>query len=272
MSDTVTTRWGVALARPTRFGGWWAPVAVIVGLGILEQILVTTDVLPANSVPSTTQILGAMWDQVTSAELWSSAWDTAFSSALGFVIAVVVAIPVGFLLGAIPWLYRSLRAVIEFVRPIPPVTIIPLAILLFGTRLDMKLVIIVFGCFWPMLMQVIAGVLDVDNVASDTARVFGIRGLARFRHVVLPSAAPYIATGMRLIANFAVGLSIVSELVGGAAGIGLQIYTAELGGRSATVFALVILTGLLVLGVDRLFRLFEARALRWHESFRPRES
>ncbi len=122
-----------------------------------------------------------------------------------------------------PFLRRATRTTIEFFRPIPSVALVPIAILLFGLRLQAALVIIVYASFWQVFVQVLYGVADVDVVARDTARSFGLSRMARFRSLVLPSALPYIMTGVRLAAAVALILTITAEMAIGNPGLGHNI-------------------------------------------------
>jgi ABC-type nitrate/sulfonate/bicarbonate transport system permease component len=90
---------------------------------------------------------------------------------------------------------------------------------------------------------------------------------------VLPSAAPFIATGLRIAAAVALILAIIAELIGGAAGLGRDILVAEDSGASALplVYALIVITGITGIVIATAFALLERRLLRWHERFRPAE-
>src|SRR5919201_5446282 len=133
--------------------------------------------------------------------------------ALGLGIAAAAAIPLGIVLGSSILAYRSLRAVIEFLRPIPSVALIPLAVLVYGTGLESKVFLAVYASFWPILMQALNGVQDVDPVTMDTARSFGFGRLARLRRVTLPSSLPYVATGLRISSAVALILAVTAALV-----------------------------------------------------------
>jgi ABC-type nitrate/sulfonate/bicarbonate transport system permease component len=148
------------------------------------------------------------------------------------------------------------------------VAILPLVLLIYGTTLQMKLVLIAFGTVWPLLIQVLYGVRAVDPVVSDTARSFRMGRRRRVGLVVLPSAAPYIATGLRVGAVSALILSIVTELVGGAAGLGFEISRAELAADYPKLYALVLVSGLLGLALNALMEWPERRVLHWHPSQR----
>ena len=106
----------------------------------------------------------------------------------------------GVVIGVVPYLREATASTIEFLRPIPSVALIPLAVLLFGTELRSMLLLVVYASFWQVLIQVLYGVQDVDPVAEETARSYGLGTWARVRHVLWPTALPYVMTGVRLAA------------------------------------------------------------------------
>ena len=174
----------------------------------------------------------------------------------------------GTVIGMVPVLRRYSRTTVEFLRPIPSVAIIPLAILMFGLDRDASLVIVVYATFWQIFIQVLYGVADVDPVARDTQRSFGISTLDRFRHLVLPTALPYLMTGIRLGATVALILTVTGELLIGADGIGRLLTIRQTAGDYAGVYALVVTAGLLALVINLIVRLIERRVLAWHQSVR----
>src|SRR5204862_6664689 len=116
--------------------------------------------------------------------------------ALGLGTAAELAVPVGILLGASDFPASAFRLPIEFLRPIPSAVLIPLLCLTLGTRLRSEVFLATFGAFWPLLRQTMYGVRDVDPLALDTGRSFGLGRLERLSRITLPSSVPYIATGI----------------------------------------------------------------------------
>jgi len=190
------------------------------------------------------------------------------STLLGLLIGVAIALPLGLALGLSTAAFRSTRFVVEFLKPIPVVAILPLVLLIYGTTLQMKLVLIAFGTLWPLLIQVLYGVRAVDPVVSATARSFRMSPARRLVHVVLPSASPLIATGLRVAAVSALILSIVTELVGGAQGIGFEIARAQMSANYPKLYALVLVSGVLGLALNATMERPERRLLHWHPSHR----
>nr|MDT0657344.1 ABC transporter permease [Micromonospora sp. DSM 115978] len=236
-------------------------------LAVLELVprsgLVSPDYLPPF-----TAIAAALAELVGENAFWTALADTVRGWFLGLAIAVAAGIVVGFVIGTVPVLREFTASTIEFLRPIPSVALIPLAVLLFGTNLRSVLLLVVYAAFWQVLVQVLYGVQDVDPVARDTARTFGLNRFARIRHVTWPTALPYVLTGVRLAAAVALILAITAELIIGSPGLGNAIGVAQSGGAIARMYALVIVTGLLGVAVNAGARLLERVLLSWHPSVR----
>ncbi len=172
------------------------------------------------------------------------------------------------LIGFNQYVYRGLRPIIEFLRPIPSVALIPLAILVYGTGLESKVFLAAFAATWPLLIQTIYGVRDLDPVQRDTARSFRISRRDRLLSVSLPGAIPYIATGLRISSATALILVVTAELVIGAPGLGRAINAARAGGVPDLMYALTIATGLLGMALNAIMVRVERRVLHWHPSYR----
>jgi ABC-type nitrate/sulfonate/bicarbonate transport system permease component len=227
-----------------------------------------TNLLPTTAFPPPTESALALAAELGQPGFWSDIGLTLEGWAIGLALAAALAIPIGILVGSTRLLYRMVRALIEFLRPIPSVALIPLAVLVFGTQLPNKIFLVTFACFWPLLFQAIYGVQDVDPVAEDTARAFGFNRLQRLYMVTLPGAAPYLATGLRLASSVALILAVTSELVVGVPGLGRSINVAQSSGDYASMYALIAVAGLLGILLNETFRRVERRALRWHPSQR----
>ncbi|SEN85076.1 ABC transporter permease [Nonomuraea pusilla] len=191
---------------------------------------------------------------------------TVLAWALGLLLTVVVAVPLGLLLGSVPPVERALRPLIEFMRPIPSVAIIPLASFIFSERLDMKIAMILYASTWPILINTMYGLREVDPVAKETLRTFGFSPLQVLWRVSLPSTAPFIATGIRLAATIALILAISTELLaGGSEGIGTFIILAGSSPDAVTLtIAATFWAGVLGVLANGAFVRAERRLFRWN--------
>ncbi|GHG85757.1 ABC transporter permease [Streptomyces lanatus] len=218
--------------------------------------------------PPTSRIASALVDELSDDAFWQALGDTLTGWALGLAIAVCAGVVAGVAVSVVPYLREATASTIEFLRPIPSVALIPLAVLLYGTELRSVLLLVVYASFWQVLIQTLYGVQDVDPVAEETARSYGLGTWARVRHVLWPTALPYVMTGVRLAAAVALILAITAELVIGAPGLGQQIALAQTSQAVPEMYALVVVAGLLGLLINVGARTVERRALAWHQSVR----
>jgi ABC-type nitrate/sulfonate/bicarbonate transport system permease component len=237
-----------------------------VGALVALDAVSRTSLVPSDYVPPVSNVLSQLGADASGVEFWTWVWETLQAWALGMLIAVAVAIPLGLIIGSNRFAYRSVRPVVDFLRPIPPVAFLPLFVLLYGVGLQSKMLLVAFGATWPMLVQTMYGVHDVDPLVRDSARVFGYGRVSTFSRVVLPSAMPYIATGLRVVANIALIITISMELLVGSLGLGAAIVNAQNAGDVTAMYALVATTGFLGLAIGTLFARAEQRLLRWHPS------
>ncbi|MFD2354997.1 ABC transporter permease subunit [Nonomuraea ferruginea] len=147
--------------------------------------------------------------------------------AIGLAVAALVAVPLGVLFGSVPVIDAATRAIVEFLRPIPSVALIPLVALLIGTGLQLRVTLVIYAAVWPILYNTMYGLRGVDPVARESLRSYGFGRLSVLWWVSLPSAAPFIMTGFRLATGVALILTVSTEIVAGRGeGIGVFIYFA----------------------------------------------
>lgn len=249
------------------------PPAVLGVLGLLALVAVVEivpriGIVPRQFFPPSSEIGSALVEQLGRSEFWTAVLDTMKGWALGLAIASVAGIVLGLLIGMSSFAREFTASTMEFLRPIPSVALIPIAVLLFGTEIESKLLLVVYASFWQVVIQVLYGVQDVDPVAQDTARAYGLGPWARVRYVTWPTALPYVMTGLRLAAAVALILAVTSELVIGNPGLGNLLSNAQSSGAIAATYAIVVVTGILGVIVNIVFRGIEKRALSWHPSQR----
>ena len=255
--------------RRRRFPHWFAPAVTTLLVIVIADLVVRSGLLVRQAFSTPPEIVRALYDQVQTRTYWLAVWDTMEGWALGLGLAILVGIPLGILVGTTMTVYRSLRLVIDFLRPIPSIAVIPLFIIIFGITLELKVYLIAIGAFWPLFFQTMYGVQDVDPVARDTARAYGLKRGMRFFYISLPGATPYIATGLRIAAVLALLTSVGSELIVGLPGLGFRIFKAQYAGQTSTMYALITTSGLIGLLITFCFNRLERVTLKWHPSQRP---
>ncbi|GAB3496951.1 ABC transporter permease [Nocardiopsis coralliicola] len=255
--------------RARRGGG----TALLGALGVAVFLLVweavpRTGAVSADYLPPASTVLATLIERAGTEGFWIAVADTVTAWSIGLAIAVAAAVVLGFAIGAVPVLRAFTASTVEFLRPIPSVALIPLAILIYGTSLESTLLLVVYAAFWQVYIQVLYGVADIDPVADQTARSYGLGRWARIRHIMWPTALPYLLTGVRLGAAVALILTITAQLTIGSPGLGQEISVAQSSGAPAVVYALIVATGVLGVAVNVGVRAVERRVLRWHPSIR----
>ncbi len=251
-----------------------APAKQLLGTAGILGFLATWELIPRLGIiderylPPASEVIAALVRDFGLTAFWVSVGETMTAWFLGLVIAVALAVLAGFVIGSSSFLRKATNSTIEFLRPIPSVALIPLAVLLFGVKIESSLMLITYAAFWQVLIQVLYGVADVDMVANNTAKTYGLGRMARIRYVVFPTALPYLMTGVRLAATVALVLAITAELVIGSPGLGREIALAQSGGAISGMYALVLATGLIGVLINLLMRFIEKKTLSWHSSVR----
>lgn len=273
MSTEVLRTGRTAQRSAVRPGARRIPKAVLGGAGVLAFLLIwelipAVGLVEARFLPPASEVIMALIRDFGLTAFWVAVGETLLAWALGLAAAVVSAAVLGLIIGMSPFLRRFTNSTIEFLRPVPSVALIPLAVLLFGVKIESSLMLIIYACFWQVLIQVLYGVADVDNVATQTAQSYGFSRLQRIRDVVFPTVLPYLMTGIRLAAAVALILAITAELIIGSPGLGREIANAQSGGAISGMYALVLATGLLGVAINMVMRFIERRVLAWHPSVR----
>jgi ABC-type nitrate/sulfonate/bicarbonate transport system permease component len=262
---------GPGRARRRARRGWGTRLLGVVGLlGFLLtwELLSRSGLVNPAYLPPASAAIADLFRNFGLAAFWEAVGDTMLQWFLGMVIAVTAATVLGFIIGSSTFLRRFTNSTIEFLRPVPSVALIPLAVLLFGVDIRSALLLIVYASFWQVLIQVLYGVADVDNVAMNTARSYGLGPIARLRYVIFPTTLPYLMTGIRLAAAVALILAITAQLIIGTPGLGAEIAKAQSGGSYVAMYSLILATGLLGVLINIVMRVVERRVLSWHSSVR----
>ena len=256
---------------PTRLANALVFVLSIPLALVFWELLSRTGAISERDLPSMSSAVGELSSMAQTSHFWSAFGYTARGWAVGLALASVLAIPLGVVLGLSALGASAFRVPIEFLRPIPSAALIPLLFLTLGTNFKSEVFLATFGAFWPILVQTMYGVRDVDPVTSDTARSFGVPPPERLWRITLPSSVPYIPTGMRIASSVALILAFTAELFMGTPGLGRELNYAQSYGLTTQLYALALATGILGLATHLAFTAFEHRILRWHPSQRAEE-
>lgn len=184
--------------------------------------------------------------------------------ALGFLIGAGLALPLGLLMGASKASYAAINPLMQVLRPIPPIAYIPLSILWFGLGNPPAVFLIAIGAFFPVLMNTIAGVRQVDGIYLRAALNLGAKPVTMFYRVILPAATPYILSGVRIGIGTAFIVVIVAEMIAVNEGLGFRIQEAREFFWPDKIIAGMLSIGLLGLLIDSAVNRLNSYLLRWH--------
>ena len=239
-------------------------------LAVILEVVSRAGLVDARYLPPASVVLGATASLLVDPEFLGNVVGTLAAWFLGIVLATCLAVPAGLVLGSSARSYAATATAVEFLRPIPSVALIPLAILLLGRGIDMRVALVAYASVWPILFNTIYGMRAVDPVARATARSFGFGRLSVVRLVSLPSAAPFIATGIRISAAIALIVAISAELIaGGGPGIGTwMLARSQAGVARELLYAAIVVAGAVGLVIDALMLATERRLFVWHEPTR----
>jgi len=268
---------GAVAGPPDRNGPGWSMPGWARGVGGVAVFLLAAEAVGRAGVinravlPLASTVLARAAGLAVNGQFLADVAATIGAWALGLAIAVVVAVPAGVVLGSLPGVRAATRAMVEFLRPIPSVALIVLVGLILGPGLRMNVTLIVYAAIWPVLFNTIYGLDDVDPVARETLRAFGFGRFGVITLVDLPSASPFIATGIRLASSIAIILNIsTGYLTGRISGNGIGAFIAEANtgaGNTSLVLAAALWAGLLGLAANAALVWGERRVLRWHHSY-----
>jgi ABC-type nitrate/sulfonate/bicarbonate transport system permease component len=238
------------------------PALGIAGAAAFWEAATRSGLVATTDVPTLSSTITALGELVGSAPFWTAAGDTLRSWALGLLASAAIAIPLGLAVGANERAWRFVRIPVEALRPIPPIVILPLALLILQGGIEFKVLLIMQGALWPLLIQTSYGVRDIDAIVLDTARSYRLGWWRRVVFVRLPAALPIVASALKLAAAAAFAVSLVTELVGGAAGLGQLLVVAASANDLPRVYALTLVAGLFGLFVAASFGALQYRVGR----------
>jgi ABC-type nitrate/sulfonate/bicarbonate transport system permease component len=230
----------------------------------LWELLRAVGVLPRDLAPSFTKIVPTFFDETFGGDLGSALLQTVRTWAAGMGVTLLIGIPLGLFVGLSKWADAATALLFDFLRPVPAVAFVPVAVVFFGLGVKMQVFLICIAAVWPVILNTRFGVRDVDPLQLDVARTMGAGRLRRLVHVTLPAALPSIFTGVRTSASIAVVLTVVSEIVASGTGIGGYIATAQQDNLPAEAFAGLLMAGIFGYAVHLATEPLEARVLAWH--------
>jgi NitT/TauT family transport system permease protein len=241
----------------------------LVGLGVFLgawELACALGALPADYIPPPSVVSTRLALLLTAdSDFQLDTIATILACLIATAIATGIAVPLGLLLGSMRGVRVATRALVEFLRPLPSVALIPLVMLLMGGGPETKITLGVYAAVWPILFNTIYSLDEIDPLALDTARSFGFSRARTMFTVALPHAAPFISTGIRVSASITLIVVVTAELIiGGEGGIGGFILKASTGGGEMDlVIAGTFVIGLIGYALNTGLERIQLRLFRW---------
>jgi NitT/TauT family transport system permease protein len=235
----------------------------VVLLALVWELAPRAGLVDPHFVSPLHEVLRAWWGMAKDGSMWRQTHASLVRIVAGFGLAIVVGVP----LGALTAWYRSVREVttpvLEIFRNTAPLAILPVFMLVLGIGETSKIAIVCYACLFPILLNTVSGVGNVDQQLLRTARVLGLSPIATFVKVVLPAALPTIFTGVRIAGATSVLVLIAAEMVGATAGLGYFINYAQMNYLIPQMYAAILTTTVLGLVVNYSLVGLERRFSRW---------
>jgi NitT/TauT family transport system permease protein len=214
-------------------------------------------------LPPFSDVMSAGWQLAQSGELYDDVAASLLRALSGFLISVVLIVPLGLAIGWYGRLGDLLNQIIEVCRNTAPLALLPVFILLLGIGELSKVTMVIYSCAWPLLLNTIAGVKQVDPLLIKSARTMGATPQQLFRKVILPAALPTIFVGIRLASASAMLVLVASEMVGAKAGLGYLIIYSQYSFLIPQMYFGILAITVIGLSFNALLQAFERHLMRW---------
>lgn len=244
------------------------PIVTALLLLLLWELAATLDYIPTRFAASPTQIISQLADMVFSSGVWQSIGATLYSWGQALLIGISIGTTVGILVGSSRYMAAFFGPIIEFLKPIPSIAMIPLVILTMGSGKQSEVFLAGYAAVFQMVMAGISAVRMVDPLARDTASAYSIGFWSRLRYLIIPSMLPQLMTGIRITSNTALIFCITAELIVGMEGLGNSIGKAGAAGNMPVMYAYIVVVGIVGVSLNSLLLAVQRRLLSWHESYR----
>ncbi|HLQ25568.1 MAG TPA: ABC transporter permease [Acidiferrobacterales bacterium] len=193
---------------------------------IVWEISVRVGLLDARFFPAPTTVFSTLVSTIQSGVLWTNTWASLQRLFWGFLLGGIPALALGIIMG----LYRPMRALfdplIAATYPIPKSAILPLILLIFGLGEASKIVMVAIGVFYPVCINAVAGVLEINKIYLDVGKNFQASRWQVFRTIALPGALPIVMSGVKLGVGMGLILIAIAEMIGAKSGLGYMIWHA----------------------------------------------
>jgi NitT/TauT family transport system permease protein len=241
---------------------------VIIALIVIWELAPRTGLVNQTFFPPFSQVLSTWWRLLLSGELTDHAVASLSRSLGGFALAIAASIPLGLAIGWWRPVAEYLNPFLELMRNTAALAILPVFILLLGLGETSKIAIVFYACAFPLLLNTISGVKNVDPLLIKSARSMGLNSIALFRKVILPASVPTIFVGIRQAGASSILVLVAAEMVGAKSGLGYLIQYAQFSFLITEMYAGIITISVIGLIVNYALLAIERRLTSWKQSVR----
>jgi NitT/TauT family transport system permease protein len=240
-------------------------IVIIVFLAIWE-VAPRTGIVNITFFPPLSEVLKAWWKLLLSGDLADHTLASLSRSLGGFFLAIVIAIPLGLAIGWWKPVSEYLNPLLETMRNTAALAILPVFILLLGLGETSKIAIVLYACAFPLLLNTISGVKNVDPLLIKSARSMGLNSISLFYKVIIPAATPTIFVGIRQAGASSILVLVAAEMVGAKSGLGYLIQYAQFSFLITDMYAGILSISLIGLIINFLLVSLEKRLTGWKQS------
>lgn len=235
--------------------GWW----------------LTTDVwrvFSENQLPPPAQVWAAVRELAEGGELWRHIGASLLRVGIGFAVGAAAALAVGTVAGLSRTAERIVDPTLQAIRSVPSLAWVPFLLLWLGIDETPKVTLIAIGAFFPVYVNLVSGIRQVDRKLTEVGAVFGLGPAAQVRRILLPSAAPFAIAGLRLGVGQAWLFLVAAELIASTRGLGFMLIDGQNNLRPDIMVVGILALALLGTATDVALRFGERRLLHWADTFR----
>jgi NitT/TauT family transport system permease protein len=219
--------------------------------------------LPIALTSEPSAIGSAFATSVADGSLAQATVQTLVPATAGWLVGNLLGVAAGVALATVPRLRDAVGPAIDLFRSVPPVALIPVALLAFGLGPKLEIVMVAFTIFWPVTILTASAVRSVDARLIEVGRALRFHALQRVTHFVLPAAAPSILVALRLAAGIALVIAVTTEIIANPSGLGYGITLASTTLRPDMMFADLLWLAVLGFAINACFDVVERRAFGW---------
>lgn len=237
--------------------------AVLVVLAAIWEVAPRVGLVDSTFLPPLSTVLETLVELAANGQLWEHVSASLSRAIQGFVVAVIIAVPLGLLIGWYRPVAQWLNPALELFRNTAPLALLPVFVLILGIGETSKVALVIYACVFPILLNTISGVRNVDPLLIKSARSLGLSPFRLFQKVVLPAALPTVFTGLRLSAAASILVLIAAEMVGANAGLGFLIMASQLNFQIPAMYAGILTIALVGVVFNVVLVQVERRLSSW---------